>query len=314
MKAYYKKITHFVVVLFSTLCLMRAGQLSAITNDGQGIRVGPDDASGFAQRGFAFAKNGDFDKAITNLNEAIRLNPSDAVSYNNLGHAYLQKGDLDKAITNLNEAIRLDPKDVSAYDSRGIAYSKKGDFDRAISNFSKTLEIAPKNARLYNNRGIAYSEKGDFHKAISDFSEVLRMVPDNAKTLCNRGGVYIKAGEWEKALKDLNVAIRFDSKDADAYNSLAWLLATCPDISIRKGKKGVFFATRACELTRWHKWYCIGTLAAACAEVGDFGQAVKYQQQAMSLQGANDKERLDEQQRLLLYQEHKPYHEPTSAK
>ncbi len=41
--------------------------------------------------------------------------------------------------------------------------------------------------------------------------------------------------------------------------------------------------TRACELTQWRDPDCLDTLAAACAEVGDFASAIKWQTQAVKL-------------------------------
>jgi FMN-dependent NADH-azoreductase len=90
---------------------------------------------------------------------------------------------------------------------------------------------------------------------------------------------------------------------------LAWLRATCPDASVRRGKEAVDAARRACELAKWKKWYCVGTLGAAYAEAGSFEKAIKYQKQALSMQGVPDKDRIDMRQRLRLYEQQIPFHE-----
>jgi tetratricopeptide (TPR) repeat protein len=54
-------------------------------------------------------------------NEAIRLDPNNAPTYNNRGRAYHTHGDLNKAISDYNEAIRLDSNDAPAYNNRGVA-------------------------------------------------------------------------------------------------------------------------------------------------------------------------------------------------
>jgi tetratricopeptide (TPR) repeat protein len=101
----------------------------------------------------------------------------------------------------------------------------------------------------------------------------------------------------------------FAPKYSSPYNNLAWLLATCSEASIRNGKRAVELALKACELTECKKWYYIGTLGAAYAEVGDFTQAIKYQTQALNMENVSEKDRTAAQQRLNLYQQGKPYHE-----
>jgi len=56
----------------------------------------------------------DYDKAITDFDEAIRLDPEAAASYYNrgvalLGRENLDKENLDKAVRDFDKANRLDP-------------------------------------------------------------------------------------------------------------------------------------------------------------------------------------------------------------
>ena len=65
-------------------------------------------------------------------------------------------------------------------------------------------------------------------------------------------------------------------------------------------------ATRACELTEWQNSDYLETLAAACAEAGDFDAAVKWQAKANALHFIPEA-RASGETRLKLYQEKKPY-------
>ncbi len=66
-----------------------------------------------------------------------------AKAYNNRGAAYYKKGELDRAIANFDKAIALNPKFADAYNNRGVAYFGQGDKEKAIADFRNALEIDP---------------------------------------------------------------------------------------------------------------------------------------------------------------------------
>ena len=103
-----------------------------------------------------------------------------------------------------------------------------------------------------------------------------------AAALTNRALVESRRGEWQKAIEDYQEALRLQPKLATAHNNLAWLLAACPVDALRNGREAVEHANWACNATGWRNPNCLGTLAAACAEVGDFDQAVRWQERALA--------------------------------
>src|SRR5207302_589419 len=76
-------------------------------------------------------------------------------------------------------------------------------------------------------------------------------------------------------------ALKRDPRSAATFNQLGWVWATCPDPDIRNGERARECATRACELTEWTEPGFLDTLAAACAECGEFDDAVKWQEKAV---------------------------------
>jgi tetratricopeptide (TPR) repeat protein len=122
------------------------------------------------------------DSVKTNLKGAdIKLKPDNANTYNNRGHAYFAKGDNDRAIADYNRAIELKPDHASAYNNRGRTYYAKGDNDRAIADYNRAIELKPDAAEAYYNRGIAYFAKGDKDQAIADYNRAIELKSDDAE-------------------------------------------------------------------------------------------------------------------------------------
>jgi Zn-dependent protease len=134
-------------------------------------------------------------------------------------------------------------------------------------------------------RGQAALRDQKYDEAVQAFTEVIESeVRDPGvlvNALTNRGVAESRRGEWQRAIEDYNAALALQPNTTTANNNLAWLLATCPVESLRDGPAAVDHATRACEATSWNDPNCLGTLAAAHAEAGDFGQAMRYQEQAL---------------------------------
>jgi hypothetical protein len=147
-------------------------------------------------------------------------------------------------------------------------------------------------------------------------SEKLILVPKNSDTNTNYKTIrtLYTAGNAPGAnpgvsfyLADTSGA-QLDPKDAEGYNDLAWLLATSPNGSLRNGKQAEKLATKACELTLWSNPNFIDTLGAACAEAGDFDDALKWENYSLSRSNITEDETLQGKGHLTLFHARKPYH------
>jgi tetratricopeptide (TPR) repeat protein len=116
-----------------------------------------------------------------------------------------------------------------------------------------------------------------------------------------------KLGDYAGALADYERAYEERSEDPNILNRLAWSLATCPDGRYRDGQRAVRLAQQAVELARCGP--TLDTLAAACAEVGDFEQAVRQQEEAIAAVVEEGREELLEEfkERLLGYKAGEPW-------
>src|SRR4051794_31299948 len=74
---------------------------------GQTGKAGGASASDYLSKGVEFTNKGDYEKAVAEFTQAIQLDPTSR-AFRERGTAYLRLNNNDKALADLNEAIRLD--------------------------------------------------------------------------------------------------------------------------------------------------------------------------------------------------------------
>src|SRR5690606_13444064 len=113
------------------------------------------------------------------------------------------------------------------------------------------------------------------------------------------------------ALADYRAAWKLSEDHFDANHCLAFLLAACPDASLRDLQSAVNHAKKSCELSGWTNWETIALLATTHAQSGDFPNAIRFQGEALKLAPVEKNAEL--QRRLALYESRKRPYE-TAAK
>ena len=115
-----------------------------------------------------------------------------------------------------------------------------------------------------------------------------------------------------QAIPQYQKALQLKPADPAIQNTLAWLLATAPEASLRDGGKAVELARQANLETGGENPLVLRTLAAACAEAGRFSEAVETAQHALRLAEAQSNTALAGalQSELKLYQAGSPFHSP----
>jgi tetratricopeptide (TPR) repeat protein len=229
------------------------------------------------------------------------------------GNALAERGEFDDALKEYDEAHRLDPGAANVRSRRAGVYFNTGRHDDALAEAEEALCLDPGQVLAHYVKAAVRDVRGEHDRAIDDFSAVIRLAPGNALARVSRAWSLAARGEYARAVEDLEVALRLDPENAVAHNNLAWLLATCPRDEVRCGARAVKEARAACELTGWKEAYCLGVLAAAYAEVGDFGVAVSWHKKALGLPKYVEEFGERVLDRLKLYEEGKPYREEWGA-
>ena len=110
-------------------------------------------------------------KAIEYLDEAIKIKPDLAKAYNNRGNVYHDLGDYQRAIEEYNEAIRLKPDYADAYGNRGVVYERLGQHNQAMEDYNQAILINPDFGNALLNRGNAYLIKSEKELACRDLQK-----------------------------------------------------------------------------------------------------------------------------------------------
>jgi tetratricopeptide (TPR) repeat protein len=171
----------------------------------------------YYNRGIAFDRAGQSDKAIEDYDKAIALNPSHFEAYNNRGMVFKKIGQLNKAIEDFGSAIAVNPVYYQAYYNRALVFEQMNQFDRAIENYDRTLALNPSYSEAYNNRGIVFDKMGQYDKAMEDYDKAIALNPSHFEAYYNLGIVYGKAALFDKAVEAFNRAIAININYPYAY-------------------------------------------------------------------------------------------------
>jgi tetratricopeptide (TPR) repeat protein len=292
--------------------LLQKGQMDeAIYHFKYALYLHPDYAEAHTSLGIALFNKGKVDEAAAHLQEALRINPDDALAHCNLGDILLKKGRADDAITQYERALQIDPAYPQAHYNLGNILLQKGRLDDAIAHYQDVLQTNPDYAPARVNLGDALLEKDKVAKAIFHYQRALQYDPNCLQARINLGSILAQQAKVEEAITQFQQAMLLQPNDPEIQTSLAWLLATCPQASLRNGGKAVQLAQQADKLAGGKDPSALRTLAAAFAEAGRFDEAGLSVQKAIELAQAAGRPDVAAQLKLELkrYQARLPLHE-----
>ncbi len=180
-----------------------------------------------------------------------------------------------------NEVITFPPRikdrtDPREFVARGDYFFKNRNFEDAIKDYNEAIKLDPKNAKAYYGRGSVWGRVDEYAKAVADLTEAIKLDPKDVSAYVDRGLVHVMRSRWELALADFDGALKLDPKHVSALTDRARIRATCADPTYRDAAKALKDARQACELSGWKLGYPLEGYATACAEAGDFEEAIKW--------------------------------------
>jgi hypothetical protein len=195
----------------------------------------------------------------------------------------------------------------------------EGRLQEAMRHYFIEEAIAPEDYRTHYSVGDCFRMQGRWQLALREYNAAVSAGINADKGIAHLdvaaslaiADVLLHLGREREAADQLEAALRMKPEATEVLNNLAWLLATCPDASIRDGARAVSLAERACQLTDYKTTIIVGTLAAAYAEAGRFDDAMATAERAIALAEKNHEPELVQKNRELLelYRAHRAYHE-----
>jgi Flp pilus assembly protein TadD len=256
----------------------------------EALRLKPDDALTCNNLGAALAQTGHPQEAIEQYQEALRFKPDLPEAYCDLGVTLTEVGRPTEAITRFERALQLEPNYAKAHDGLGLALLRNGQMEEAIIQFRTALRLQPDLATARSHLGdalirfgYALFQNGQIPQAITCLQEGLEIHSDDVRAWNYLGYAFLRQGQAGEAAANFQKALELQPDNVDARKYLAWILATCPEASLRNGTEAVKLAQQADQLSGGNNPAILATLAAAQAEVGHFSDAMATAQKALGL-------------------------------
>ena len=252
-------------------------------------------------------------RALGDFQAAIALDPKNWKPLHNRGVSRALAGQWDEALEDFDRVLALNPTHANAWFNRGEIRAERGEYERAVTEYSEALERTPDDAEAYRRRAQAYVQLRKLKDALGDLDRAVQLAPRNTEVLLDRGDVHRSLGQWQLAAEDYRQAVAMDPRNGRAYQSAAWLLATCPLDRYRNAELAVQAAEKALDLDGRRNVRYLDTAAAAYANAGQFEKACEILALAIDMAKATDNAAAQAEllrRRLEIYQRQQPYREP----
>lgn len=176
------------------------------------------DASLYAQRGAARARNGLPDAAIEDFNSAIALEPRSHELFVSRGNAELASNQNEKALASFSQALAINPTAAEAVYRRALANARLDRIADAAEDYSRAIELSPKNASYWNARcWFRGTMMIDLDLALGDCDEAIRLKPSFVPAMDSRAFVLLRLGRLEDAKAAYDKAIAAETRYAWPY-------------------------------------------------------------------------------------------------
>jgi tetratricopeptide (TPR) repeat protein len=148
---------------------------------------GPKSCPSYFDRGKAYLKLGEYDKASQDAQAMLTLFPQDKSGHLLSVLIALRKSDFDAALEHANRVASMDPNAPESFDCLMKVHAARGEWDQAIEILTRGISLRPNNPYTYYCRAQCKLAKGAPADAIADYDEAARLLSEGRR----QGSLYL---------------------------------------------------------------------------------------------------------------------------
>lgn len=230
------------------------------------------------EKALATYDQGKLEEARGLIDAAIRFSGhSTAYLFNNRGLICWKMGETEEAKENFRASIRLDDSNGDPYFNIGLIYFDEADFPQALHFLRKAVEIDPSDSQFLTELGHLYLEMDREEEALTLFREAFKNDPDDPQVDFHLGHYFLyKKRDPKHAVKYYEKGLKKDPEDQFALADLAvahW---------IRGNRRKASLIHKMLQRSGQLMPYTISRLVYLNTEMGNYENALKYYQKALS--------------------------------
>lgn len=179
----------------------------------------------FVNRGDAYMRLNDIERALVDVRQALAINPDFLPALISLGYYHLRLAHYDDAIQICSRAIELSGNgDTRPLSNRAQAYKYKRMWEEALADVDRITAMVSDaekpEALLY--RGDIIERSSGHAEALKIYDQVVQLAPEYGCAWDGRGFTLATLGRLDEALASCNKAVEFNDIGHDHYSSRAY--------------------------------------------------------------------------------------------
>lgn len=174
------------------------------------VKLQPDKPLGHEGLASVYEHKEDWDNAIAEYGEVLKIR-NNAYVYMERGRAYLKKKDYDKAIDDFTMYSAQTPQGMTGYCLRGDAYAAKGEYEKAVEDYATGMKADNITAYFFAARFYSSCKEAKYHdpaKAVELQTRACEIGKwEGADFIDILACLEADTGAWEKAVEHEKQAI-----------------------------------------------------------------------------------------------------------